>query len=53
MAKRTELHIKDKQGPRETFSEFLQRLAKAVLVGITDPKARQVLFESLAFKSAN
>ena len=38
---------------REPFSDFLQRLSKVVQIGVTDPEARQVLIESLAFENAN
>ena len=37
----------------ELFSDFLQRLAKDVQIGATDPEARKVLMESLAFKNVN
>ena len=46
-------HIKVKQGQKEPFSDFLQRLTKAGQIGVTDPKARDVLIESLAFENAN
>ena len=45
-----ESYTRIKQGQREPFSDFLQRLAKAVQIGITDPDARRVLIESLVLK---
>ena len=45
-------HTRDKQGQRELFSDFLQRLAKAVQIGVTNPDARGVLIESLTFEKA-
>ena len=45
--------IRIKQGQREPFTDFLQRLTKAVQLGVTDPEARHVLIESLAFENAN
>ena len=41
------------QGSRENFSDFVQRLTKAVQIGIADPEARWVLIESLALKNYN
>ena len=41
------------QGPREIFSDFLQRLTKVVHIGIAYPEDRQVLVESLTFENAN
>ena len=38
---------------KKFFSDFLQRLTKTVQIGVTDPEARQVHFESLAFENAN
>ena len=51
--KRIELYIRVIKVLRGTFSDFLQRLTKAVQVGVTDPEARCVLIESLAFENAN
>ena len=46
-------HTRVKQGQREHFSDFLQRLTMAVQIGVADPDARRVLIESLAFENAN
>lgn len=51
--KRTESYTKVRQGSKELFSDLLQRLTKAVHIGVSDPEARRVLIESLAFKNAN
>ena len=51
--KRIESYTKVMQGPRETFSDFLQRLTKVVHIGIAYPEDRQVLIESLTFENAN
>ena len=48
-----ESYIRVKQGQREHISDFLQRLTKAIQVVVTDPKARCVLIEKLAFENAN
>ena len=40
LGKRIESYIRVKQGQREPFSDFLQRLTKAVQIGVTDPDAR-------------
>ena len=53
VGKRIELYIRVRQGQREPFSDFLQRLTKTVQIGVTDPEARGVLIESLAFENAN
>ena len=42
-----------KRGQGEPFINFLQRLTKAVQTGVTDPEARWVLIESLAFENDN
>ena len=47
--KRTESYIRVKQGQREFFTDFLQRLTKAV----TDPEARHVVIEFVAFENAS
>ena len=49
--KRVESYISVKQGQREPFSDFLQRLTIQIVV--TDPEDRHVLIESLAFGNAN
>ena len=36
-----------------TYKVFWQRLTKTVQIRVTDPKARWVLIESLAFENAN
>lgn len=51
--KRTEPYTEVIQGPKELVSEFVQRLTKAVQLGVPDPDATQVLIESLAFENAN
>ena len=47
-----ESYFKVKQDPKEPFSDFLQRLTKAVQIEVTDPDARQVLTESLDLENA-
>ena len=42
-----------RQGQREHLTDFLQRLSKAVQIGVAVPDARWVLLESLAFEKAN
>ena len=51
--KRTESYLSVKHDQRETFSDFLQRLTKAVQIGVTDPVARHELIEYLAYENAN
>ena len=51
--KQIESYTRVKQHQREHFTDFLQRLTKAVQIEVTDPDARQVLTESLAFENAN
>ena len=51
--KRIESYTKVKQGQRKVFSDFLQKLTKVVQIGVTDPEARKVLTEFLAFENAN
>lgn len=41
------------QGPKQTFTDFLQRLGSAVDRSVSDPLARKALIESLAFENAN
>ncbi|XP_049981722.1 uncharacterized protein [Alexandromys fortis] len=50
---RMESFVTIKQGLREPFSDFLQRLTKAVQIGIPDPDARRIMIESLAYENAN
>lgn len=50
---RVESYSKVTQGPRERFSEFLQRLSRAIDLQITDPNIRRLLTESLAYENAN
>ena len=52
LGKQSKSYIRVKQGQREPFSDFLQRLTKAVKI-VTQVEARQVLTESLAFENAN
>ena len=51
--KQIESYTRVEQDQREPFSDFLQRLTKAVQIGGTAPDARRVLIESLAFENAN
>ena len=51
--KRTKSYVRVKQGQREPFTNFLQRLTKVVQIGVTDPEARQIILESLTFENAN
>lgn len=41
------------QGPRERFTEFLERLSTAVELQVTDSDSRRILIESLAYENAN
>ncbi len=50
---KTESFITIKQGQREPFSDFLQRLTKAVQIGIPDPDTRRIMIETLAYENAN
>ncbi|XP_049981111.1 endogenous retrovirus group K member 5 Gag polyprotein-like [Alexandromys fortis] len=50
---RMESFVTIKQGQREPFSDFLQRLTKAVQIGIPDPDTRRIMIESLAYENAN
>ena len=52
-AKRVESYTRVRQGQREPFTDFVQRLIKALDIGVTDPEARRILLESLAFENAN
>ena len=51
--KRTELYTRFKQGQRDLFSDFLQRLPKAIHKGVPDPEDRQVVMKFLAFENSN
>ena len=42
-----------KEGEKECFSDFLQRLTTAVQIKVTNSEARHALIESLAFENAN
>ena len=53
LGKRTKSYTKVKKGQREPFSDFLQILSKAVQIGETDPDAKGVLIEPLAFEDAS
>ena len=39
-AKRVESYTRVRQGQREPFTDFVQRLIKALYIGVTDPEAR-------------
>jgi len=41
------------QVPKETFSDFLQRLSPAVERSVSDSAARKTIIKSLAFENAN
>ena len=47
-----ESYLRVKEGQREPFSAFLQRLLRAVQIGITDPEVRCIIIESLAYENA-
>ena len=51
--KRIESYIRVKQGQREHFSDFLQRITKAVQIGIPDPEERKIVIESLTYENSN
>ena len=53
LGKRTESYIRLKQDQREPFTDFIERLTKAIQLGVTDPEARCILIESLTFENAN
>ena len=53
LGKRIESYDRVKQGKREHFSDSLQRLTKAVQIGVTDLEARWVLIKSMVFENAN
>ena len=42
-----------RQGQRESFTDFLYRLINTLQIEVTDPEARQIILESLAFENAN
>ena len=41
------------QGPKEIFTDFLQRLTSAVNRIMPNSEARQIIIDSLTFKNAN
>ena len=43
--KRVESNHRVRQGQREPFTDFLQRLIKALQIGITDPEAIQIIID--------
>ena len=45
--------LRVKQGQKEPFSDFLQRLTRAIQMGITDPEARRIIIQSLDYENAN
>lgn len=51
--KKSESFTKVKQGPKESFTDFLQRLASAVKRMVSDSEASKAIIESLAFENAN
>ncbi|KAL6085349.1 hypothetical protein STEG23_022272 [Scotinomys teguina] len=51
--KQTEVYIKIFQGPREPFTDFLQRLTTAIKKAVSDTELRKLLTETLAFTNAN
>lgn len=52
VGKRTESFAKVIQYPKETFTDFLQRLTSAVNRMIPNSESRQIIIESLAFENA-
>ena len=53
LGKSIESYTMVKQGRREPFYDLLQRIIKAVQIGVTDSEARLVFIESRAFVNAN
>ena len=53
LGKKLESYTRLTQGYGEPYTDFVQRLIKALITGVTDPEARQIVLESLAFESAN
>ena len=53
VGKKLESFTKVIQSPRETFTDFLQRLTSAVNRTVPDSEARRIIIESLAFENAN
>ncbi|XP_052568117.1 endogenous retrovirus group K member 10 Gag polyprotein-like [Peromyscus californicus insignis] len=51
--KKTESFTKVVQGPKESFTDFLQRLASAVKRMVPDSEASKIIIESLTFENAN
>ena len=52
LGERIESYTKIRQGPREGFSVFLERLSRAVQLEVADIDSRQILIES-AYENAN
>ena len=50
LGKMNEAYIRVKQGKEEFFTDFLQRLTKAVQLGVPHPEARCELIKSLSLK---
>ena len=53
LGQKIEPYTKVKQGLKETYTDFLQRLAMAVHRAVSDPEVRRQLILSLAFDNAN
>ena len=53
LEKRVESYLRVKQSEREPFSDFLQRLTKAIQIRVTDSVARCIINESLAYENVN
>ena len=53
LGERIESYTKIRQGPRERFSVFLERLSRAVQLEVADIDSRRILIESLAYENAN
>ena len=51
--KRTESFTKNIQGPKEAFTDFLQRLTSGVNRIVSDSEVRQILIKSLTFDNAD
>ena len=53
LGKKVESYLRVKEDQRQPFSDFLQRLTRAVQIGVTDPEARCIIIEFLAYENAN
>ena len=53
VGKKIESFTKVREGPKETFTDFLHRLTSAINTAIPNSEARQIIIESLAFEYAN